>query len=99
MLKVSGLPGGLKRHMEIAGALDKVKLQASVPVITKDGKALVQEAEIYAILCKKVSGTRLSGREMFLNGDVAAAYSFGKLIGKLHLALAEIVSKHCSWLR
>lgn len=41
VLKVSGLPGGLKRHMEIAGELDNVGLQTSVPVATKAGELLV----------------------------------------------------------
>ncbi|MBP3594496.1 MAG: helix-turn-helix domain-containing protein [Lachnospiraceae bacterium] len=90
VLKVSGLPGGLKRHMEIAGKLDKVGLQASVPVATKTGELLVQEGEVYAVLCKRVQGTKMSGREMFTACDTKAAYRFGTLIGKLHLALANL---------
>ena len=95
VLKVSGLPGGLKRHMEIAGELDNVGLQTSVPVATKAGELLVQEGEVYAILCKKVHGAKMSGREMFTTGDTKAAYRFGTLIGKLHLALAKLDSGLC----
>ena len=90
VLKVSGLPGGLKRHMEIAGELDIVGLQASVPVASKAGEFLVQEGEVYAVLCKRVQGTKMSGREMFTACDTKAAYRFGTLIGKLHLALANL---------
>lgn len=95
VLKVSGLPGGLKRHMEMAEALDKVGLQASVPVATKAGKLLVQEGDVYAVLCKKVQGTKMNGREIFATCDVKAAYRFGVLIGKLHQALAKLDTGLC----
>ena len=95
ILKVSGLSGGLKRHMEIAEALDKVGLQASVPVATKAGELLVQEGDIYAILCQRVPGKKMSSREMFESCDVNAAYRFGILIGKLHLALAKLDTGLC----
>lgn len=90
VLKVSGLPGGLMRHMEIAEALDKVGLQAALPVATKEGEFLVRDCDVYAILCRRVCGTKMSGREMFATCDVEAAYRFGTLIGKLHLALAKL---------
>ena len=96
VLKVSGLPGVLKRHMEIAGELDKVGLQASVPVATMAGELLVQEGEVYAILCKKVQGTKMSGKEMLTACDTKAAYRFGTLIGKLHLALANLDAGLCA---
>ncbi len=96
VLKASGLPGGLKRHMEIAGELDKVGLQASVPVATKAGEFLVQEGEVYAVLCKKVQDTKMSGREMFTACDTKAAYRFGTLIGKLHLALENLDAGLCT---
>jgi len=90
VLKVSGLPGGLKRHMEIAEALDKTGLQASLPVATKAGEFLVKEGEVYALLCRRVQGSRMSGREMFETCDEKAAHRFGKLIGRLHLALGKL---------
>ena len=95
ILKVSGLPGGLKRHMEIAEALDEAGLQASLPVATKSGEFLVQEADIYAVLCRRVKGGKLSAKEMFTRDDVKAAYRFGVLIGKLHLALAKLDAGLC----
>jgi len=95
VLKVSGLPGGLTRHMEIAEALDKVGLQASLPVASAEGELLVQEGDVYAVLCKRVQGTKMSGREMFSACDEKAAYRFGTLIGKLHLALAKLDAGLC----
>ena len=95
VLKVAGLPGGLKRHMDIAEALDEAGLQASLPMATKSGEFLVQEADIYAVLCRRVQGEKLSAKEMFTRDDVKAAYRFGVLIGKLHLALAKLDAGLC----
>jgi len=95
VLKVSGLPGGLKRHMEIAEALDKAGLQAALPMATKTGELLVQEGDVHAILCRRVCGTKMSGKDMFTSGDGAAAYRFGTLIGKLHLALEKLDAGLC----
>ena len=95
VLKVSGLPGGLARHMEIAKALDEAGLQAALPVASKEGELLVQEGDVYAVLCQRVCGTKLSGTEMFAAGDVGAAYRFGTVIGKLHLALAKLDAGLC----
>ena len=95
VLKVSGLPGGLKQHMEIAEVLDKAGLQASLPVATRDGEFLVQEADVYAMLCRRVHGAKMSGKSMFAEGDVEAAYRFGTLIGKLHMALVQLNAGLC----
>lgn len=95
VLKVSGLPGGLARHMEIAKALDEAGLQAPLPVASKAGELMVQEGDVYAILCRRMQGTKMSGREMFTTGDVAAAYRFGTVIGKLHTALAKLDAGLC----
>ena len=95
MLKVSGLPGGLKRHVEIAEALDKAGLQASLPVPTKEGEILLKEADVYGILCRRVKGSKINGREMFATKDVNAAYRFGTLIGKLHQALEKLDDSLC----
>ena len=79
----------------MAEALDKVGLQASVPVATKTGELLVQESDIYAILCKRVQGIKMSGRKIFTSCDKKAAYCFGTLIGKLHQALAKLDAGLC----
>ena len=95
VLKVSGLPGGLKRHVEIAEALDKAGLQASLPVPTKEGEILLKEADVYGILCRRVKGSKINGKEMFATKDVNAAYRFGTLIGKLHQALEKFDDSLC----
>ena len=95
VLKVSGLPGGFTRHMEIAKALDEAGLKAGLPVATKEGELLVQEGDVYAVLCKRVYGAKMSGKEMFKSCDVTAAYRFGTLIGKLHQALVKLDTGLC----
>lgn len=95
VLKVSGLPGGLKRHMEISGALEEAGLQASLPVPTMDGELLIQENDVYGMLCRRIKGIKLSSRDVFQKDDVGVAYRFGVLIGKLHLALAKLDDSLC----
>ena len=50
---------------------------------------------MYAILCKRVQGAKMSGKEMFAACDGKAAYHFGALIGKLHQALAKLNAELC----
>ncbi len=95
VLKVSGLPGGLKRHVEISEALDKAGLQASLPIPTKEGEILLKEADVYGILCRRMKGSKINGKEMFATGDERAAYRFGTLIGKLHQALEKLDDSLC----
>ena len=95
VLKLSGIPGGLKRHMAIAEALNDAGLQASLPVPTKSGEFLVQEADVYAMVCQRVKGSKIGGKEMFATGDKETAYRFGTLIGKLHQALGKLDDSLC----
>ncbi len=95
VLKVSGLPGGLARHIKIAEALDKVGIMASLPIADKAGEFLVQEGDVYAVLCRKMNGVKRSSRELFDTCDVEAAFQFGVLIGKLHLALVKLDTGLC----
>lgn len=90
ILKVSAMPGGLKRHVHISRALEESGLHSSRPVPAKNGEIVVQDGDIFCILCRKVPGKRLDSRGLFAQGDVAQAYRFGELIGKLHLALSRL---------
>lgn len=83
------------RHVEIAEALDKAGLQASLPIPAKEGEILLKEADAYGILCRRVKGSKMNGKEMFQVGDTDAAYRFGTLIGKLHQALEKLDDSLC----
>lgn len=95
VLKTSALAGGLKRHIEISQALKGSEIHVSEPVPAKDGKLMVQEGEVYCILCRTIKGNRLDSRKLFVHGDEEAAYRFGEITGKLHLALSRLEQDTC----
>ena len=69
ILKTSALPGGLKRHIEISQALKESDIHVSEPVPAKDGKLIVQDGEVYCILCRSIKGSHLDSRKLFAQGD------------------------------
>lgn len=95
VLKTSALAGGLKRHIEISQALTESDIHVSEPVPAKDGKLIVQEGEVYCILCRRIKGARLDSRKLFAKGDEEMAYRFGEITGKLHLALSRLEQDIC----
>lgn len=95
ILKISALPGGLKRHAQISQALKESGLCSSQPIPARNGEIVVQDGDIFCILCRKAPGARLDSRELFAQGDEANAYRFGELIGKLHLALSRLDTDFC----
>lgn len=95
VLKTSALAGGLKRHIEISQALAKSDIHVSEPAPAKDGKLIVQEGEIYCILCRRIKGDRLDSKKLFAQGDEEMAYRFGEITGKLHLALSRLNQDIC----
>ena len=95
VLKTSALAGGLKQHIEISQALKGSDLHVSEPVLAKDGRLIVQEGEVYCILCRRMKGNRLDSRKLFAMGDEKMAYRFGEITGKLHLALSRLEKDIC----
>ncbi len=95
ILKISAIPGGLKRHADISQALRESDIHVSEPVPAKDGRLVVQDGDIFCILCRKVTGTHCDSRALFAKGDEAMAYRFGEMTGKLHQALCGLDSDIC----
>lgn len=95
LLKTSALAGGLKRHIDISQALKESDIHVSEPVPAKDGKLIVQEGEVYCILCRRMKGNHLDSRKLFAQGDEEMAYRFGEITGKLHLALSRLEQDIC----
>ncbi len=95
ILKTSALAGGLKHHIEISQALKESDVHVSEPVPAKDGKLIVQEGEVYCILCRKMNGNHLDSKKLFAQGDEEMAYRFGEITGKLHLALSRLEQDIC----
>lgn len=95
ILKISTFPGGLKRHIDISHALQKSGLTVSVPIPARDGELIIQDEDLYCILCKRLTGTRQNSKTLFENCDTKIAYQFGKFIGKLHLSLEQLDPSLC----
>lgn len=95
VMKTSALAGGLKKHIEISQALQESAIHVSEPVPAKNGKLLLQEGEVYCILCRRPKGTRLDSKKLFSQRDEEMAYRFGEITGKLHLALSRLEQDIC----
>lgn len=95
ILKTSMIPGRLQRHMDVSCALTESGLYMSAPILTMDNRLIVQEGELFCILCNRVKGTHINSKTLFTNTDEATAYQFGKVIGQLHLALSRLNPNIC----
>ena len=101
VLKLSSSPGQLSRHAELSMALEREGLSASVPVpVTKnDREYLMQEGELFGILCRRIRGERMNGREILgqpgEETEDNRAYAFGAIIGRLHGILARLDCPFC----
>ncbi|MCI9143799.1 MAG: helix-turn-helix domain-containing protein [Lachnospiraceae bacterium] len=95
ILKISAMPGGLKRHAHISQALVESGLHIPMPVPAKDGNLVVRDGNIFCMLCRKVPGVRLNSGKLLGRGGETEAARFGELIGKLHLALGGLDPDFC----
>lgn len=95
VLKTSALAGGLKHHIEISQALKPSDIHVSEPVPAKDGKLIVQEGEVYCILCRRPKGEHPDSGKLFARKDEEMAYRFGEMTGKLHLTLSRLEQDIC----
>ncbi len=95
ILKISAMPDGLQRHARISQALTGSGLHIPRPFPAKDGNLVVQDGDVFCMLCRKVPGTRLNSGKLFAQDGEAMAYRFGELIGKLHLALRGLDTDLC----
>lgn len=90
ILKISAMPGGLEKHMSISESLKKSGLSVSLPIPSLEGKMIVQEGELFCILCQRVKGIRLNSKQLFSENGKELAYQFGRTIGQIHLALEKM---------
>lgn len=74
----------------ISLALEREGLAASVPVpVMENGREyLAQDGELFGILCGRIQGERMNGRELWEQSgkemESNRACAFGALIGRLH---------------
>ncbi len=101
VLKLSPSPGRLNRHVELSLALEREGLAASVPVpVMENGREyLAQEGELFGILCGRIQGERMKGRELWEQSgkemESNRACAFGALIGRPHGILARLDCSLC----
>ena len=60
---------------------------------------LTQEGELFGILCGRIQGERMSGKELWEQSgkdmESSRNYAFGTLIGRLHGILARLDCSFC----
>lgn len=93
ILKISDMPGRLEKHVSVSEALKKSGLAVSLPFPSLEGSVVVQEGELFCILCQRVKGTRLSSRQLFSENGRELADQFGRMTGQIHMALEKMDTK------
>ena len=86
VLKYTANLGKLKKHIEVAKALDGIGLLSAVPVRTTDGEEFVRDGELWFYLVRRLPGEQMVAHR-FGDGD---GRFVGEMIGQLHLALSKI---------
>lgn len=86
VLKYTANLGKLKKHIEVAKALDGIGLLSAVPVRTTDGEEFVRDGELWFYLVRRLPGEQMVAHR-FGDGD---GRFVGEMIGHLHLALSKI---------
>ena len=86
VLKYTTNLGKLKKHIEVAKALDGIGLLSAVPVRTTDGEEFVRDGELWFYLVRRPPGEQMVAHR-FGDGD---GRFVGEIIGQLHLALSKI---------
>ena len=86
VLKYTANLGKLKKHIEVAKALDGIGLLSAVPVRTTDGEEFVRDGELWFYLVRRLPGEQMVAHR-FGDGD---GRFVGEIIGQLHLALSKI---------
>ena len=76
----------LKKHIEVAKALQGVGLASAVPIPAADGAEYVLDGEGYYFLTRRLQGEPMSAHRL----AEGSGRFVGKIIGQLHLALAKI---------
>ncbi len=87
VLKFTENLGKVKNHCTLSRALEAAGLLSAVPVQTRDGRDYADDGELYFYLTRRLPGKQMAAGEVFAPGR---ANLIGQLIGRLHLALAQV---------
>ena len=89
VLKFSKNYDEVKNAIALCNAIKGAGVCISSPIETTDGRAYVQDGELFFYVTRRISGTQMIAHD-FYEGDYAAKARFvGEIIGQLHLILCQ----------
>ena len=89
ILKISKNFDEVKNAIALCNAIKGTGLCISSPIKTTDGRAYVQDGEMFFYLTRRISGTQMIAHDFYEGDYVAKARFVGEIIGQLHLILCQ----------
>ena len=90
VLKFSANLGKLKGNLTISKALERVGLEAAIPIVTGNGEEYVADGELYFCLTKRLAGAQMKPGTLYEENSSDKARFVGEVIGQLSLVLKDI---------
>lgn len=90
VLKVSKNSAEVKNAIALCNAIKDAGLCISSPIETTDGRAYVQEGELFFYVTRRIYGTQMIAHEFYEGDYIAKARFVGKIIGQLPLVLCQV---------
>ena len=89
ILKFSKHSDEVKNAIALCNAIESAGLCISYPIETTDGRAYIQDGELFFYVTQSITGTQMIAHD-FYEGDYDAKARFvGEIIGQLHLILSQ----------
>ena len=89
VLKFSKNYDEVKNAIALCNAIKGAGVCISFPIETTDGRAYIQDGELFFYVTQRISGTQMIAHD-FYEGDYAAKARFvGEIIGQVHLILCQ----------
>ena len=89
VLKFSKNSDEVKNAIALCNAIKCAGLGISSPIETTDGRAYVQDGELFFYLTRRISGTQMMAHDFYEEDYAAKARFVGEIIGQLHLILCQ----------
>ncbi|MBD5486231.1 MAG: phosphotransferase [Lachnospiraceae bacterium] len=89
VLKFSKNSDEVKKAIALCNAIKCTGLCISSPIKTTDGRAYVQDGEMFFYLTWRISGTQMIAHDFYEGDYVAKARFVGEIIAQLHLILCQ----------
>ena len=89
VLKFSKNSDEVQKAIALCDAIKGAGLCISSPIETADGRAYVQDGELFFYLTHRISGTQMNAHDFYEGNYIAKARFVGEIIGQLHLILCQ----------